>query len=152
MKVFYGKPNTLTLPYAIDGKPGTFTFVPGKNEINAEVWKAIVIQHKAKFEAAYSQYLKVFQPVKTEQVPVEFGKNDVPVAVELGEEAVDFSSLSVQAAIELAKNTMDPDELREYLSAEKTRKGQRKAVINAIKDQLEEIEQFDRTRREGQEK
>ncbi len=150
MKVLYSKANTLTLPYAIDGKPGNFTFLPGKNDINAEVWKAVCTQHKVKFEACYSQFLKVFQPVKTEQFPVEFGNDDLSIQIELGAEAVDFSSLSIQAAIELAKNTMNPDELREYLTIENGQKRVRKAVIKAIEEQLDEVDRFDQKRRENQ--
>jgi len=152
MKVLYSKANTLTLPYNLDGKPGNFTFIPGKNEINAAVWKAIVTQHKAKFDACYSGYLKVFQPVKTEQFQVEFDKDDAPVQVEIGSESVDFASLDIHAAIELAKNTMNPEELKEYLAIESGQKRIRKAVIKAIQEQLEEVDQFDQKRSGGREK
>ncbi len=147
MNVLYGKANTLTLPYSLDGVSRSFTFVPGKNEIRPEIWKAICLQHKDRFGVCYSRYLKVFQPSKVENI--EFGKTDSIVHVELGEEIIDFSSLTSSAAIELAENTMEPDELKGYLEIEKGQKKPRKTIIKVIEAKIEEIEQFDAKREEG---
>ena len=147
MNVLYSKANTLTLPYSIDGKAGNFTFIPGKNEIKPDVWRAIYLQHKERFDACYSRYLRVFQPSKTEDVVSE--GNDSTVKIELGEESINFASLSIQTALDLIENTMEPDELKEYLATEKGQKRPRKAVIKAIEDKIEEIEQFDAKRNEG---
>jgi len=133
MYIFYKKPNTLTLPYILDGKQQKFRFLPGKNEIHPEHWKAIASQHKARMENSYNRVMSVFKPEAT----------DPKTGVELGTEIIDLTNLSVNEMLDLVSATMNTDELAEYDAAEKLRKTPRKSVLKAIKQKRDEIEEFE---------
>ncbi len=154
MIVLSDKPGIITLPYILDGKQCFFDFTPGKNEISPDVWKAIVSQNKARMDNCHSKFLRVFQP-KVEHIehPEEdLPEGDLPLDIEIGEEGIDFPSLSTHSALDLIENTMQTDELNEYLSIEKQSKRPRKVVVKAIEDKIFEIEEFEKKRQEGKEK
>ena len=133
MFIFYKKPNILTLPYVLDGKPLRFSFIPGKNEIHPEHWKAIAAQHKARIENSYNRFMSVFKPETT----------DPKTGIEVGTEIIDLTNLSVNEMLDLVGATMKAEELIEYEVAEKLRKTPRKSVLKAIKQKRDEIEEFE---------
>jgi len=133
----------LTLPYVVDGKKKEVTFLPGKNEVRTEDWKALYAQHEERFRNHYLKLIRVFQP-KTEAIVL---KGDISVPVEVGVESVDFISLSIPSAIDLIENTMEPEELEEYLTIEKAQERPRKLVVKALKEKIGLIEQIDKDRK-----
>lgn len=137
MIVFYNQPNTLTLPYTIitenEGKEikenDFFKFVPGKNEIDKDIW--IAIKDAAGDDMDYyDTVLKIFQP-----------KEDEETGQEIGEEIKDIniSKLNIHELKELVENTMEKEPLYDYLDLEKGRRKPRISVLRAIKDRISKI-------------
>ncbi|MEW5804285.1 MAG: hypothetical protein AB1847_19490 [bacterium] len=148
MIVFYDNPNILSLPYTLDGIQRYFDFVPGKNEIHPEVWKAISACNKERLDNHYSQFLRVFNPM-LERVPPS-AENELPLEIEVGKENFAFHDLTVQQALDLVQNTMAIDELHAYKDAENSQKRPRKVVLNTIDSRIAEISELDKKIKEAQ--
>lgn len=59
-------PKSITFPCKIGGRYVACTFLPGENEILSEVWEAVKLQNKARFEAHYGQFLREWKPLNTQ--------------------------------------------------------------------------------------
>lgn len=133
MIVFYTKPNTLTLPYIeeINGNKvnSFYKFIPGKNEIDKNIWLNIVKAAGDDMEY-YNTILKVFQP-----------KEDEKTGEEIGEEIenVDISQLNIHEFKELIENTMEKEPLYDYLDFERKRTRPRTSILSALKDRITKI-------------
>lgn len=127
MIIIYDKANTLNLSYA--DKNGAIQykmFVPGRNEVDSEIWKAIVEANKKRFE----HYGKFLGPLNEEAA---------------GDDGIDYAALGVKELSELIENTMDIGQLGEIEAAEKSReKGERKSVLKDIEKQIDAISAFDK--------
>ena len=124
MIVINKKPNITHMPYALDGRKGKFSFAPGRNTIDANVWRAVLKEAGEKrFSAHYGKFLK-------------------PIGEDAPEEKIDPSTLNAHDAIDLVNGTMTVELLDQYTAAENDRKsGPRKMVLEAIERQLAENRQ-----------
>ena len=127
MIIIYDKANTLNLPYADkNGAVQYKMFVPGRNEIGSEMWKAIVEYNEERFDH-YGRFLHALDEVAA------------------GDGGIDYGALSVKDLSELIENTMDIDQLGDIEAAEKSReKGERKSVLKEIEKQIDKLSAFDK--------
>jgi hypothetical protein len=125
MIIIYDKANTLSLPY-VDEKKGVkyFKFVPGRNEVEKNVWDAILKYNGSRFD----HYGRFLRPLNEEAA---------------GDGDINYAALNVKELSELIENTMDIDQLGAIEAAEKSReKGERKTVLKEIEKQIEAISNF----------
>lgn len=125
MIIIYDKANTLNLPYADkDGAVNYKMFVPGRNEVDSEIWEAIVEYNEKRFD----HYGRFLHPLNEEAA---------------GDDGIDYAALNVKELSELIENTMDIDQLGDIEAAEKSRdKGERKSVLKEIEKQINVIGDF----------
>lgn len=127
MVIIYDKANTLNLSYA--DKNGAIQyklFVPGRNEVESEVWAAIVKANEKRFD----HYGRFLRPLDEKAA---------------GDDGIDYAALSVKDLSELIENTMDIDQLGDIEAAEKSReKGERKSVLKEIEKQIDTLSAFDK--------
>jgi len=121
MIVVNKKPNITHMPYASGRKKGVFSFIPGQNSIDADVWQAVKKAAGEKRMAHYGRFLK-------------------PIGENASDESVDPAKLNADEFIELIGGAMTLELLDSYAQAENSRKGgARKTVMEAIDKQAEEI-------------
>ena len=127
MIIIYDKANTLTLPYSTEkGNVKYVKFVPGRNDVDSEIWNAILRCNEKRFEH-YGKFLRAL---------------DEEAA---GDNGIDYAALSTRDLSELIENTMDIDKLADIESAEKSReKGERKSVLKEIEKQINKLAAFDK--------
>lgn len=127
MIIIYDKANTLTLPYSNEkGNVKYVKFVPGRNDVDSEIWNAILKCNKKRFEH-YGKFLRAL---------------DEEAA---GDNGIDYAALSVKDLSELIENTYDINKLGDIEAAEKSReKGERKSVLKDIEKQLDALSAFDK--------
>ncbi len=133
MIVVNKKANITHMPYVLGKKKGTFSFIPGQNTIDADVWGAVQKEAGEKRMAHYSTFLK---PIGTEEP-------DVPMEPE---------KLNADEFIELIEGAMTLELLESYAQAENSRKsGARKTVMEAIERQAEEIRKIEENKEHNEE-
>lgn len=127
MIIIYDKANTLTLSYNTEkGNVKYVKFVPGRNDVDSEIWNAIVKTNEKRFEH-YGKFLYAL---------------DEEAA---GDNGIDYGALSPKKLSELIENSMDIDKLAEIEAAEKGReKGPRTAVLKEIEKQLKAFADLDK--------
>lgn len=127
MIIIYDKANTLNLSYCDkDGAIQYKMFGPGRNEVDSEIWDAIVEANKKRFE----HYGKFLGPLNEEAA---------------GDDGIDYAALNVKELSELIENTMDIGQLGDIEAAEKSReKGERKSVLTEIEKQINKLAAFDK--------
>ena len=132
MIVINKKANITHLPYVQDKHKGVFSFRPGQNTIDPEIFTAICEQiGEKRWNAHYAGLLK-------------------PITTDRPDDAVDPSDLNADEAVDLIKGAMDLELLNRYLQAENARKGgPRKTVLAAIDQQSEEIAAIEAAKRSG---
>lgn len=159
MIVLYSQPNLLKLPYEIikkvqardknnspiinekTDKPKLiekksaeyFTFVPGRNNISKELWVKIYEYNLEDMEF-YSSILKPFKPIVDKETQLEVGTD---------ESKLDIIKLKTRDMITLITNTMNTKDLNTYKENEKKRDKPRKAIMDAIKNQIVLINEVD---------
>lgn len=121
--VISDRPNITSLPYNTGKIKGVFDFLPGKNEIEHEVWSAIA-REAGEDMKHYRTFLKPL-----EISPDESGK-------------IDLAALSAEEFISLIDNTMDTGELSGFYGFESGGKS-RKTVLAAIAAQVERLNAID---------
>ena len=109
------KAGILCLPYSEKGRMKYQDFMPGKNEVDAEVLEAVKEANSESWEH-YSRHLKE--------------------EVEVSGEVVDISVLTVNEAKTIVENTMSVSELEGFMASEGSGKN-RKGVKDAIEAQIE---------------
>jgi hypothetical protein len=131
MIVVNKKPNITHLPYAAGKRRGVFSFAPGQNQIDPEIWQAVKeTAGKKRMQAHYAKFLK---PIGEE--------TDAPV---------DPSTLNAEDFIDLIGGAMEPALLDRYAQVENGRRGgPRKTVMEAIERQTAEIRAIDDAKRSG---
>jgi hypothetical protein len=131
MIVVNKKPNLTHLPYAVGKRRGVFSFKPGQNPIDPEIWQAVKeTAGKKRMQVHYSHFLKPFGE-----------ENDAPV---------DPAALNAEDFIDLIGGAMELALLDRYAQVEKSRKGgPRKSVMEAIDKQAAEIRAIDDAKRSG---
>ena len=112
------KAGVLSLPYFENGRPKYQDFMPGKNEVDAEVLDAVKEANEESWEH-YSRHLKQ--------------------EIDMPEEGIDVSVMTVNEAKTIIENTMSVGELNEFMEAEEANKS-RKGVKDAIEAQIEILE------------
>ena len=112
------KAGILSLPYFVSGKPKYQDFMPGKNEVDAEILEAVKEANEESWDH-YSRHLKE--------------------EVEVSGESFDVSLLTVNEAKTIIENTMSVSELEGFMEAESGNKD-RKGVKDAIEAQIEILE------------
>lgn len=127
MVIIYDKANTLKLSYNTEkGKVRYVTFVPGRNDVDSEIWEAVVKANKKRFD----HYGKFLHALNEEAA---------------GDKGIDYAALGVRDLSELIENTMDIGQLGDIEAAEKSReKGERKSVLKDIEKQLDALSAFDK--------
>lgn len=126
MIVVNKKPNITHMPYRHDGRKGKFSFVPGNNTIDPEVFRAVM---KSAGEKRWTDH---------------FGKFLKPIGGDAPEEEIDPAALNADDAIDLIRGTMTVELLDKYAAAENARKGgPRTTVTKAIEQQLAQIEEIE---------
>lgn len=131
MIIIYDKANTLSLPYVDEAKAVKYVkFVPGRNEVEKNVWGAILEYNGSRFDH-YGRFLK---PLDEEAA---------------GDGDIDYTALSVSKLSELIENTMDVDKLIAIETAEKLRDKPRKSVLKDIDKQVEAITKFEKSVEDG---
>ena len=146
MIIFYGKPNTLALPY-IDQKTKLqhfFRFVPGKNHIAEKVWLAVV-KAAGKRMSYYDTVLTVFKPKDSINVDIdaEDGKETIPVDIGCPEDDIKYEDLNVKEMNALIENTMEISELEHLKKIENKRPMPRKTVLSALKEKIEQVQEVE---------
>ncbi len=127
MIIIYDKANTLTLPYTDEKRNVRYLkFVPGRNEVESEIWKAIVEYNEKRFEY-YERFLHALDEVAA------------------GDGGIDYAGLSVKDLSKLIGNTMNLDQLGAVEAAENGReKGPRTSVLKEIEKQIDKLSAFDK--------
>ena len=127
MVIIYDKANTLKLSYSgAKGKVRYVTFVPGRNDVDSEIWETIFKANEKRFE----HYGKFLYALDEESA---------------GDNGIDYGALSPKKLSELIENTMDIDKLAEIEAAEKSReKGPRTSVLKEIEKQLSAFAALDK--------
>ncbi len=127
MIIIYDKANTLNLPY--EAKNGTIKyrmFVPGRNEVDSEIWDAV----KKYNEKNFAHYGRFLGPLNEKAA---------------GDGPINYVALNVKELSELIENTMDIGQLGDIEAAEKGReKGERKSVLKEIEKQIDALSAFDK--------
>jgi len=121
-----------------------FSFLPGNNEIDPEIWQKIREGLSDAEKDYYDTILIVVQPTIDE--------NGYTTGPNEGE--IDILELNVVEATDLIAGTMELDTLEKYRKIEKDRKDikPRKMVLNKIKEQIAEIKEFDKKREDEKSK
>ena len=127
-----------------------FNFLPGNNEIDPEIWHKIREGWTETQKDYYDSILKVVQPT-TDEDGFTIGPD---------ENEIDILELNVNDAKDLIAGTVSEDSskdiaiLEKYRSAEKSRKDKppRKMVLEAINEQIAEIQGHDKKRADEKKK
>jgi hypothetical protein len=135
MIIIYDKANTLNLPYSDkDGAVNYKMFVPGRNDVESEIWDAI----KEYNEKNFDHYGRFLGPVNEEAA---------------GDGPINYAALNVKELSVLIENTMDIGQLGDIEAAEKSReKGERKSVLKEIENQINKLAAFDKKIEDEKEK
>ena len=129
MIVVNKKPNITHLPYTAGKRKEIFSFAPGQNQIDPEIWQAVKeTAGKARMQAHYAKFLK-------------------PIGEEI-DAPVDPATLNAEDFIDLISGAMHLDLLEQYARAESSRRGgPRKSVMEAIDKQAAEIRAIEDAKR-----
>lgn len=123
--------NITHLPYVHEGSRGIYSFAPGQNQIDPEVWAAVKKTAGKRMAAHYNAFLK-------------------PINESNPEDEIDLTSLNADDFIDLVQGAMQLDLLTQYAEAESARKGgPRKTVMEAIGRQAEEIQEIEKKKAAG---
>lgn len=146
MIVFYSNPNTLTLPY-IDSNSQSkfFKFLPGKNHMSETIWLAVV-KAAGKNIGYYETVLSVFQPRKSIEIEIpknEDGEEVMEIEVGKDEQEIKYSNLNVRDMSELIENTMDGEELKDYMKMEKNRAKSRVTIMRLLEEKIAQISEIE---------
>ena len=127
MIIIYDKANTLKLSYSdAKGKVRYVTFVPGRNDVDSEIWDAIIKANEKRFE----YYAKFLYALDKEAA---------------GDNGIDYAALKPKDLSDLINNTMSIDKLADIEAAEKGReKGPRTVVLKEIEKQLNAFAALDK--------
>lgn len=117
--VISDKANITSLPFKTGKRSGVFDFLPGKNELDLDIWLSIAREAGDDMQH-YSRFLKPLEAVSDST-----GKTDL-------------AALSMDELIRLIDNTMDANELSTIYSFENSGK-KRKTVLKSIADQIAKI-------------
>ena len=133
MIVVNKKPNITHMPYRQGNRPGVFSFVPGQNQIDPEIWAAVKKEAGDKrMKVHYSAILK-------------------PIGESEPEQLTDPASLNADEFIDLIGGAMTLELLDNYAQAESSRKGgARKTVMEAIERQAEEIKEIEANKQKNE--
>lgn len=117
--VINNKAGILSLPYSVKGRVRYQDFMPGKNEIAADVLEAV---KEAVGEAKWDHYSR-----------------HIKIQLEISEEGIELGDLTVNDAKTIIENTMSIEELNSFLDSESEGKN-RTGVKKAIEAQIEILE------------
>jgi hypothetical protein len=132
MQVIYNRPNSFDISYFDkDVKKNKFhCFHPGINEIEISTWK-----HICNTESIFKKYKHLFT------VPLATIDNNVNIGVK----KISITAIKdSEEAIRVIENTNLIQDLVRYRSEENKNKPKRIMVLNAIKNQIEKIEEIDK--------
>ncbi len=117
--VISDKPNITHLPYKTKKRQGVYPFVPGRNEIDAEIFASVkALAGTDDWDGHYGTFLR---PVGGDEA-----------------ELVEIKDLNAHDFIDLIQATMEVETLNEYRQFE-SGGAQRKTVVAAIDGQIEAI-------------
>lgn len=125
-------PKSITFPCKIGGKYVACTLLPGKNEILSEVWEAVKLQNKSRFDAHYSQFIKPWKTIPGTNIADELAGG--PLSQFARKDG--FECLSLHDALEMIENTANRQILEGLLADEITHGRQRRPVVIALRAKI----------------